>query len=56
MKWEYKFERIFTPKSDDTLALFNRLGGEGWELVAVVLDNQTLIAYFKRQLAGGRGK
>ncbi len=43
-RWEYK---VFVESGDRAVAELNRLGREGWELVAVI---ETQVFYLKRPL------
>ena len=54
MRWEYHEETV-TKDSPDQKEVMNRLGSEGWELVAVTLFGSLAVVYtFKRPLAEER--
>jgi len=45
-KWEYrKLDLNDLPRGSDDVGVLNRVGGEGWELVAITPNN---VAYLKR--------
>jgi hypothetical protein len=56
-KWEYKIIVFKEPISDNHLEMLDKLGGEGWELVAIVPVGRGAFGetscsrfYFKREI------
>ena len=56
MTWEYQLKPVTFTDLDDCVASLNRLGRDGWELIAIQAsgsdkDRSWPIAIFKRPLA-----
>mgnify|MGYP003451282202 CR=1 FL=1 len=63
-QWEYMHERIERPLgpegrdiTSETLSQMNRLGGDGWEVCSILMDQQSWIVLLKREtpVMGGMG-